>query len=106
MITWLRRRVLPLLLVVAMLASYLPVSAFAEGEDTKTLEVKVGNSLDYREIANELGISINEGLKTYTYRIFDATNNEVYPGIDWNNFTLEDLGKLVPWTPNASVLYR
>ncbi len=105
MITWLRRRVLPLLLVVAMLASYLPVSAFAEGEDTKTLEVKVGNSLDYREIANELGISINEGLKTYTYRIFDATNNEVYPGIDWNNFTLEDLGKLVPWTPNASGSY-
>lgn len=81
MITWLRRRVLPLLLVVAMLASYLPVSAFAEGEDTKTLEVKVGNSLDYREIANELGISINEGLKTYTYRIFDATNNEVYPAL-------------------------
>ena len=53
MVNWLKRRVLPLILAVAMLASYLPVSAFAEGDDpTNIWEVSVSDvTLDYLDIS-------------------------------------------------------
>ena len=43
MVNWLKRRVLPLILAVAMLASYLPVSAFAEGEGPTVWEISATN---------------------------------------------------------------
>lgn len=53
MVNWLKRRVLPLILAVAMLASYLPVSAFAEGDaPTNIWEVSVSDTkLNYLDIS-------------------------------------------------------
>lgn len=97
MITWLRRRVLPLLLVVAMVASYLPMSAFAEGEDTKTLEVQVGQELSYKNIADNLGLTLftaNGAGKIY--KIYDNSGTCVFPETSINdNGNLLALGALV-----------
>lgn len=53
MITWLRRRVLPLILVVAMLASYLPLSAFAEDENVWKIP-KSNNSISYLDVSKKV----------------------------------------------------
>lgn len=82
MVNWLKRRVLPLILAVAMLASYLPVSAFAEGDDnTKTLEVQAGpdQKLGYTEISNEFGLQLLSSDGGSTYKIFDSNGTQVFP---------------------------
>lgn len=114
MITWLRRRVLPLILVVAMLASYLPLSAFAEGE--KPLEVQVGSSLDYIGLANSLGVSIpdisdfagailaNKSMKVYS--IWDG-DTKIFPDVPENGRAVDLTGFLTGgiWKPEKSKQY-
>lgn len=113
MITWLRRRVLPLFLVVVMLASYLPVSAFAEGEDTKALEVKVEQEFTYVDLASSLGVSISDlgdfasaivsNGSIQTYSIWDG-GEKIYPAVAETGNAGDLSGFLTgnPWKPEES----
>lgn len=66
MITWLRRRVLPLLLVVAMLASYLPVSAFADEGDTWDIYYASASSISADDIREQFGLSWKDRFRIVT----------------------------------------
>lgn len=114
MVNWLKRRVLPLILAVAMLASYLPVSAFAEGDDnTKYLDVLAGQSMGYYDAGKALGVepSVSIGNGSTTYRIFDSDGKKVFPVTDipdsgwiWDLAALLDSDKNT-WSEIASGTY-
>lgn len=113
MITWLRRRVLPLILVVAMLASYLPLSAFADEGNFWDIHFASASSISAQDIRDQFELK-----DTDTFRIVtdpnDADNSVVYQANAWNvgsgtwscdnnaTYTLQRFDvKVVNWKPKS-----
>lgn len=78
MVNWLKRRVLPLILAVAMLASYLPVSAFAEGDDPTVWEISCSDvPLSRSTIYNHFDLG-----PLTVFRILNTDGGQVYNSAD------------------------
>ena len=87
MITWLRRRVLPLILVVAMLASYLPLSAFAD--EGNVWKVQAGTSLSLTDVTTRF-----PECNGHLWKIVDSEGKDAYVPYSLSNIDTDKLREL------------
>lgn len=86
MVNWLKRRVLPLILAVAMLASYLPVSAFAEGDDPTVWEIQAGTLISYSQVKGEFPEATSK-----LWKIVDGSNTDVYVPFELDSSSIKSI---------------